>query len=95
MSIVNGSRASPCRASPARRSPVFSHVEFQSKEAVGPSWKETAFVLQVHGLQPSGRIRGIEAMEVAGRRSTPPPGGSLSSPPRQVRSARVRPPNLF
>jgi hypothetical protein len=62
---------------------------------VGPSWKEAASVLQVHGLQPSGRIRDVEALEVAGTRSTPPPGGSLSSPPRQVRSARVRPPNLF
>jgi hypothetical protein len=54
---------------------VFSREEFQSKEAVGPSWKETSTVLQVHVLQPSGRIRGVEALEVAGRRSTPPPGG--------------------
>jgi hypothetical protein len=56
---------------------VSSRVDFQSKEAVGPSWKETVTVLQGHGLQPSGRIRDVEAMEVAGRRSTPPPGGVL------------------
>jgi hypothetical protein len=63
---------------------------------VGPIWKGSASVLQVQGFWPPSRIRDVEVLEVAGRRSTPPPGGSLSSPPRQVRSsARVRPPNLF
>jgi hypothetical protein len=94
--IVSGSRASPCRASPARRSPDFSRVGFRRGDAVGPGWKESVPLLQVHGCETLGRILDVEEMEVAGRRSTPPPGWSLSSPPGQVRSSsRVRPPSLF
>jgi hypothetical protein len=63
---------------------------------VGPSWKEVGPLLQVHGCGTHGRILDVEEMEVAGRRSMPPPGGSLSSLPGQVRSnARVRSPGLF
>jgi hypothetical protein len=63
---------------------------------VGPCWKEVVPLLHVHVCETHGRILGVKEMEVAGRRNTPPPGGSLSSSPGQVRSSsRVRLQSLF